>query len=482
MKRFILMILLVVLSSGCAVGQGSKEKEISFNHYVKTSYKKYLKKNNIEDVQEKIKSGKSVNAEIRIKDAALTDFIRVCFAEVFNRPYVLDRSIENMNKRVDVEISKSNSSNMFDVIINTIEKMGVDVEDCDGVIIFTLRQTENNNTGNYSNSESKDNTQVKYNSNHGKEISGVPSDCVYTYRPVYSRAVDLSRTLKEFVNLEKSKIIVNENTNLVIFKTNYSERRSIIKLLRKLDQRQKQIAVDVVVAEVSLIDDLSVGLEGFLQTSLLSIEGGKTINNGFGLTGSIFISDWLKAVVQMGEKNGLIRINSNPYMLIADGTKSSIEIGSEHPILTSQKSSSDTAVLSTVEYRKTGIILSLEPVVSGEDVHLSSMIELSEGQKNETSAINSPSILSRKIKSDVILRSGQSLIVGGLITETQNKSETFFPLIIKDRAFYTGKSRNNNRTELIVILNVNVLHDSDSKNYYELLKSKYQYHKINEAS
>lgn len=468
------MIVLCVILSGCAVSMKETNTESNFTHYVKSSFVEYKKKSMVEDVQEKIKFGKPVYSDIRIKDVALTDFIRVTFSEVFKRPYILDRSIEELNKKIDVEISKSDSKNLFSVIIGMIEKMGVEVEDIDGVMLFTAR--ENNG---YKNSYSK-NEDVKQTSSGRKDKNNVvPSDCIYTYRPVYSRAVDISKTLKDIVESDSSKIIVNENTNIIIFKTSFKERRSIVKLLRSLDERQKQIAVDVIVAEVSLVDDLSIGLEGFLQTNLLQIDAGKTVNNGYGLTGSIFISDWLKAVVQMGEKKGLIRINSNPYMLIADGTKSSIEIGSEYPILTSEKSTTDTAVLSTVEYRKTGIILSLAPVVSGDDVHLSSSIELSEGQKNETSTINSPSILSRKIKSDVILSSGQSLVVGGLISESQDKTDTFLPPVFKNIGFKTGKAYNNNRTELIVILNVLVLKDANTEQYFSILRNKYQNHKIN---
>lgn len=476
------LILFSVQIGGCAgeITSGKIENQ-KFTHYVKSSFVEYKKKASVEDIQEKIKSGKTVHSDIRIKDVALTDFIRVAFSEVFKRPYVLDRSIENLNKKIDVEISRTDSKNLFSVVVGMIEKMGVDVEDLDGVMLFTVRSSTDGNNNiivDAKGSVDTKNSDVKPTSPKARNAVNVPSDCIYTYQPIFSRAGDIAKTLNDLVNSNNAKIIVNEATNIVIFKTSFQERRSITKLLRKLDERQKQIAVDVTVAEVSLIDDLSIGLEGFLKSNILSIDVGKVVNNGYGLTGSVFVSDWLKAVVQMGQKKGLIRINSNPYMLIADGTKSSIEIGSEHPILTSQKSSTDTAVLSTVEYRKTGIILSLAPVVSGDDVHLASSIELSEGQKNETSTINSPSILSRKIKSDVILKSGQSLIVGGLISDSINQTDSYFPSAFKYFGFQTGKAHSNNRTELIVILNVMVLKDTHTEEYFNTLKKKYQNHSI----
>jgi len=165
----------------------------------------------------------------------------------------------------------------------------------------------------------------------------------------------------------------------------------------------------------------------------------------------------------MRERRGLIKIKSNPYLIIGDGSESSIEIGNEVPILTSQKSSGDTSILSQVDYRKTGILINLRPVISDDAVYLTSSIEMSEGQRNELTSINSPAILNRKIKSSVIVPSGHSLIIGGLISENVSNDRRYLPFVNNSLGLLSGFQKIKSRTEIVVILNVSIMKDSNDE-------------------
>ena len=71
----------------------------------------------------------------------------------------------------------------------------------------------------------------------------------------------------------------------------------IVKLLRIIDEKQKLIACDVTLAEITLSGDLSIGLQGFLKNlNVFEFNIGINQNNNFGLTGSILSGDGLKAV------------------------------------------------------------------------------------------------------------------------------------------------------------------------------------------
>lgn len=472
MVRKFSLILLLFLLSGCAL-ESLRPSDGSFAVDVKKIVNPSRTSAVVQEIEGKISKVVKGTTTIQIKNVALEDFIRVVFSEALKYPYVMDLAVERLQKRIDVEIASSYSKkDLFTVVLSILEKSGLEVEDVEGVLVVTVRDP-----GQLGRS---------YNAGAGPDQSGgpvqggldrvsVPADTIYAYQPLYARAADIQKSLRELITSDQSKVVLHESTNSVIIKSSAKEKRSITRLLRILDERQKQVAIDVTVAEVSLIDDLSIGLEGFLKSSLVDVKASSVPNNGLGLTGTVFLSDWLKAIIQMGEKRGLISIKSNPYLLISDGMRSSISVGSEYPIMTSQKTATgETAVLTQIEYRKTGMILTLSPVVSGNDVHLNAVIEMSEGQRNEISSIDSPAILTRRIESSVNLESGQSLIIGGLISETENKKNIYFPGW-KGRGLQTGKSNVTDRTELVIVLNVSILQEKCVDDWFNRIKEKFRY-------
>lgn len=465
MKR---LCVLFFLLSGCA-GLNVNDNN-SFSHDVELVLKSQALSSSVQEIQSKAHfSKKHKSADITIKDVALEDFVKVVFSEILKIPHVLSRDIVAMNKRVDVLIPASCASySLFSVVVAILEKNGVEIEDVEGVLVLSVRQSFDSKRGGALQGDS------------GSSAVKVLADCIYSFRPVFSRAVDIQKALLPLINSENAQVIVHENTNTLIFKTSQREKRSIFKLLRILDHKQKQVSIDVTVAEVSMTDDLSYGLEGFLNSSLLGVKIAPVSSIGYGLTSSIFISDWLKLIVNMGEKKGLIKVKANPYLLISDGSVSSITIGNEYPVLTQQKSSGNSSdIINSIEYRKTGIVLNITPVISGDDVHLDSTIELSEGQKNDLTTIQSPAILTRKVKSSVVVPSGQSLIVGGLISESVNKTDSFLPFVrFRGDGVQIGQNDSVSRSELVIILNVLIVDEKNVGDWFKYLSDKYDHHEI----
>lgn len=425
--------------------------------------------NDIESNLKKIKPKKPLT--LKIKNILIEDFIALVFGDVLKYPYVLDRSIEQLNKKIDIEISNpKKSDSLFSVVVTILENYGVDVQDIDGVILFMAKKSILPIKNDYGGSAGSTNQ---------KDIKAPPADCVFTYKPVFTTSINLKSSIEKILQNENSKVIVSEQNNKLIIRSTEQEKRMVIKLLRIIDEKQKLIACDVTLAEITLTGDLSIGLQGFLKgLNLFEFKLGINSDNGFGLTGSLFSGDSLKAILQMGEKRGMIKIKANPYLLIADGSESSIEIGSEYPILKSEQAaaSSGTGVIQSVEYRKTGIIISLRPVVSGDSVHLVASVEMSEGQKNTISSINSPSILTRKIKFNVVLLSDQSLIVGGLVNEVKTNDDYFFPTSTWGLPY--GKSKVSSRSEIVLIVKIKVIENEVYENWFIELSEKYEAQKI----
>ena len=228
------------------------------------------------------------------------------------------------------------------------------------------------------------------------------------------------------------------------------------------------------VAEVTLDDTNNLGVEWLLKTSA----GGKNIDIGTlgglgvgssGLTMTVFESATdVRAIVNALSSNNRAQILSRPRVLARTGAEARIQVGSEVPIITSQTTSptqtgGTTGVLQQIQYRNTGVILNVKPVVHGSRrVDLEITQEVSEATTNRTSDISSPVISNRRVNTQVALTDGATVMIGGLFSTTQSDGTSGVPFL-KDipgvGQLFRVDSVTNKRTELIVLITPYVVND-----------------------
>ena len=263
------------------------------------------------------------------------------------------------------------------------------------------------------------------------------------------------------------KIVADTNTNSLIIYTSPERYREIETILQSIDTLPRQVMVEVTIAELTLTDKLSYGLEWYLKHDGSSFSGSlQTVGNlglgSSGLTGSIFKStaDFSALINAFAQKNQ-INILSRPKLVVLDNQEATINVGTEVPILTSQTTASsttttDTATTQSVQYRTTGVILVVKPTVnSGGVLTLAINQSVSEAQTNNLSSISSPLILNRSINTNVVLRSGESVMLGGLISENKSSGNNRVPLFgdipLLGNLFKTT-SNSSTKTELVVLV------------------------------
>jgi general secretion pathway protein D len=142
-----------------------------------------------------------------------------------------------------------------------------------------------------------------------------------------------------------------------------------------------------------------------------------------------------------------------------NGETATIQVGEEVPIVTSQQTNAATAgtgVLQTIQYRSTGVILRVRPVIHiGGRVELDVSQEVSAAQRTTTGVNISPTFLTRKVESKLSLADGATVLLGGLISQQDNKGESGVPLLkdipIVGQAFRTNTGTTE-RTELLVLI------------------------------
>ena len=288
-----------------------------------------------------------------------------------------------------------------------------------------------------------------------------------------------------------TRLIIDRDRNAVIIVGTAQEYERIRPLLAKLDVPPHEVLIEVTVAELSLTDTTNLGIEwsllnrlgnGYVQS--LGTTGGVVTAGGGGGGGLAIPSAGFNYTLLNGlgqvryalnalATNGRVNVLSTPRVLARSGAQASIQVGTQVPIITSQGTTSqvqiggNSGIIQSVEYQQTGILLTVSPVVhSGDRVDLTVSQEVSAALPNTTSGISSPVIQNRDVKTELTLGDGQTVVIGGMISDTRNDTNQGIPYL-KDipliGLMFKNQSQTRDRTELLVFITPYVIStDSDA--------------------
>jgi general secretion pathway protein D len=259
----------------------------------------------------------------------------------------------------------------------------------------------------------------------------------------------------------------------------------IERALESLDRPQLQVAVDAMVAEVTLTDQLQYGVQSYLTSSNLQAGPDKGSVGLFDAAQSSAQSALLARVLPgfnllLGSEANpkivlsalstltTVKVLSAPSLVVADNQPAILEVGDQVPISTGSATvlSTSNTVVNTITLHNTGIILKVLP-----HVHPNGSIELEIEQEisnvvNPGGANNqnlTPTISQRRIHSTIATSSGQTVLLGGLIKEDDEKTVSGVPGLneIKYLGDLLGqKSDSKTRSEIIVFVTTKLVRNS----------------------
>ncbi len=320
---------------------------------------------------------------------------------------------------------------------------------------------------------------------------------LFTYPVKYADAQELARTLGELLGggggaastgaastggasaprvTSFGRVVVNNATNTLIIRgTSAEEQQQIKDLLKELDRPTKSAMIEVVVAELQQGLSEELGIDWKASNSALSSTVARSASlgsTGFNLSYVNSARDLLLTINALASKSQA-RILSNPRVLARNGETATIQVGSEVPVVTSQQTTGTTGglpipapttgVLQQIQYRSTGVILKVRPVInSGNRLDLDVSQEVSSAAITQTGVSASPTISTRRIETKLSLRDGSTILLGGLISQNGSVSEAGVPLL-KDipglGSLFKKAGDESSRTELLVMITPHVVND-----------------------
>ena len=279
------------------------------------------------------------------------------------------------------------------------------------------------------------------------------------------------------------RVVVNNATNSLIFQGGSQEDyRQWLSLLSELDRPVKSALIDVLVAEVALADDNSLGFSWQLdqlgsgaQALRLSGTTYSAQASGTGLSVNALLggNPLRQLAITALASNSDSRVISNPKIMTRNGESASINVGQEVPTVTSQGvttnggvfgGTTNNVVPQTIQYRNTGVLLRVRPVIhAGDRIDLEVSQEVSSAEPTTTGVTTSPTIRKRSIETKLSMRDGATVMLGGLISETATDSDSGVPGL-KDIPglghLFKKSGKTRARTELVILITPYIINDS----------------------
>jgi len=299
------------------------------------------------------------------------------------------------------------------------------------------------------------------------------------------------------------RITADTADNSLLIYANADSYRIIERAVQQVDRPKAQVAIDVTIAEVTLNDQLNYGVQFYISHNL-----GAIVNSGTGLpmgaadasTGfNVFVGNYLAphAIINALHQLTDVKILSNPSLVVVDNQEATLEVGDQVPVSTGSATvlSANNAVVNTIDYKNTGIILDVIPRVSPDNtIQLDISQEISNVVNNNitnasaaaAAASTTPTISERKVKSEITVANGQMVLLAGLVSETQTKARNGMPLLdqlpLVGGAFGSS-DKQRQRTELIMLIKPQIIHDSvDAAHVAEELRAKMRGGRIDAVS
>lgn len=309
-----------------------------------------------------------------------------------------------------------------------------------------------------------------------------------------------SRSNISLADVGEVRIIADEPNNSLVIVATAQEYDVIEKVIKRLDVVPLQVLIDANIFEVTLTDQLRYGLQWFLRHG-----SGVTANDksagGFGSSGRLrglfgdatdlsvdtigtasagglgygFLSasDKIGVLFDALAADSKLNVISSPSLMVLNNQEATIKVGDQISLQTSATTNTSSAVVtpdnqtgnnvtSQFQQRDTGVELTIKPRVNPGGLVIMEIEQKVDtaSEAPQTGGSGNPLIFQRQIKSSVAVQHGETLVLGGLISDRKNKTKSGIP-ILRDLPFlgplFSSTDKTLTRTELVVLLTPRVV-------------------------
>ena len=325
-----------------------------------------------------------------------------------------------------------------------------------------------------------------------------------TAQSTIQRALSVAEGIGVVRNVQ---VVADKDNNTILTVATPVEYSVIEAALKKLDVPQRQVAIELTIAEITLTDQLQFGVEWLFKGGAPSGRGsggyfapggtapfnpavpiaaaaasttpvGLALSAGFNyLINNSNFPGGVQAALHLLDSYGDTKVIANPHLAALDNQKATIKVGNRIPINQQTLVGGTTnAVTTTAQYIDTGVLVQVTPHINaGGLVTLEVDAEVS--TPGNTSDPNvAPPINTRSVQTLLAVPTGQTMVMGGLITENNANSSKGLPGLARIPilgGLFGTQSLEKDRTELILFITPRVVeNEADYRRVIDDLRRK----------
>ncbi len=289
-----------------------------------------------------------------------------------------------------------------------------------------------------------------------------------SYSCQFSESKDLAQALAPFVSKEVGKVYGDVRTNTVIIQDTPGQVTDLLKLISELDVHTDQVHIKSAIIEVGMTDDHERGVQWFtrqntddesarsvfgtdfgyraLFTDPLSNPSLPSIAAGFGM--GLIAAD-IDVVLGMLSKSNDLNLLSTPHLMVLDNKSAEIEVGDQIPY----PKQNEFGIVS-YEFKDATVKLSIRVHVNN-DSTVTIRLEPQANFQQGLTPDGIPIISTRRAVTEVIVKNGQTVVLGGLMQESDVITTSRVPFlgsIPLIGELFKSTQKKKQKTELIVML------------------------------
>jgi len=283
-------------------------------------------------------------------------------------------------------------------------------------------------------------------------------------------------------------ITSDPSTNSLIIYSDKDGYEKIVDLLQSLDVKPRQVLVEALLLEVQLDDSQTDALEwqstgggqdgGFLAQSSFSGNLASLITNPTALSnftiaaasaGTITVGDLTlpsqAVILNAAANNSMVNVLSSPNILATDNQQAEIVVGQNVPFIASTSTSDQNLnnTFNTVDRQDVGITLRITPQISSNDtVRLDIFTEVSSVQETSAQSALGPTTTVRTSETTAIAKSGQMIVIGGLMSDQVDEADTGVPYLMDVPVLgylFRSSTKRTRRVNLLIFITARIIRD-----------------------
>ena len=274
-----------------------------------------------------------------------------------------------------------------------------------------------------------------------------------------------------------------EESNALLVRATPDQWGSIRRAIDRLDAMPLQVHIEAQVIEVKLTGDLKYGVSWYFQNAipdptLRSIAANRhSIGPIAGLITAATGASWTflghntEAIISALDSISQVRILSAPSLVVRSNVTANFDSGTQIPVASTIFNPNGGGpippdlnnTISQVQFRQTGVSLKVKPRVSS-----NGMVFMDITQDVSSPSASGPiiggniSIDNRRLKTQVAVQSGETVVLAGLIKESSGSGDSGVPYLSRIPiigGLFGTKTVNNDREEVLVLITPTVIRD-----------------------